>query len=523
MDKAQHLAVLRKEIVALRRNVAGELPKNGAWRRGIKRRAFAASALNFAHYLALRRKDLRELQRRLMVIGLSSLGRCEGHVLATLDAIDWALWRMTGHDGSRTAPSDRQFFRGERRLRLNTDEILGPERETRSGRIMVTLGIEAAEDPNFVLDLARRGADVVRINCGHDDADVWRRMIDNTRAASAAVRPMRILMDIAGPKVRMVDVEAPHNTHLCVGDQLLLTPKIDKDRHNFAFQATCAPEHVLDRLKVGDLVFIDDGKLRGELVAKAGGGFAMRITEGRLKGLKLKPGRSINFPHVDLGLEPLTSKDRKDLDFVARHADMIGYSFVHSAEHIAELQAELAARRPDWRRLGIVAKIETPAAVKNLPEIIVQTASHQPLAVMIARGDLAVEIGFERVAEMQQEILWLCEAAQIPAIWATQVLEGLIQDGMPSRGEMTDAAMAVQAECVMLNKGPNLGAGVDALDRLLKRMGENQDKKTPRLRALQSWKEEPSRRKHGWAIVDPHTYATARKSRKMTARPHSIV
>lgn len=106
---------------------------------------------------------------------------------------------------------------------------------------------------------------------------------------------------------------------------------------------------------------------------------------------------------------------------------------------------------------------------------------------MIARGDLAVELGFERVAEMQEEILWLCEAAQIPCIWATQVLEGLVAKGLSTRGEMTDAAMAARAECVMLNKGPNIIAGISALDRILRRMGENQAKKTPTLRALQSW------------------------------------
>jgi pyruvate kinase len=106
---------------------------------------------------------------------------------------------------------------------------------------------------------------------------------------------------------------------------------------------------------------------------------------------------------------------------------------------------------------------------------------------MIARGDLAVEIGFERLAEMQEEILWLCEAAHVPVIWATQVLESLVKTGMPSRGDMTDAAMSARAECVMLNKGPNLGAGVAVLDGLLRRMSENQSKKTPRLRALQSW------------------------------------
>jgi pyruvate kinase len=486
--KIERLATVLSEVVALREKVAGGKAVYRGWRDRIERPAFMASALNFAHYLALRRFDLRGLQRRLMVLGLSSLGRSEGHVLATLDAVAWALARMAGQDSPR-APSDRQFFRGERQLRSNTAELFGPPREGRVGRIIVTLGPEAAEDPGFVADLVDRGADVVRINCGHDDADIWRRMIENTRAAARG-RPLRVLMDIAGPKVRTKQVTTPPDrSHLRVGDQILLCRDVNAGLMDFPFQATCAPEGVLDRLKIGDVVSIDDGKLRGSIVAQAEGGFAVSLTEGRLKGVKLKSGRGINFPAVDLKLDPLTRKDRRDLDFIALHADLVGHSFVQNADQVAALQRELAARRPDWRRLGLVAKIETPAAVSNLPEIIVQAAGQQPLAVMIARGDLAVEIGFERVAEIQEEILWLCEAAQIPAIWATQVLEGLIQEGLPSRGEMTDAAMAVQAECVMLNKGPNLADGVAALDRLLKRMGEDQVKKTPTLRALHSWPE----------------------------------
>ena len=98
-----------------------------------------------------------------------------------------------------------------------------------------------------------------------------------------------------------------------------------------------------------------------------------------------------------------------------------------------------------------------------------------------------MEIGFARLAEMQEEILWLCEAAHVPVIWATQVLESLVKTGMPSRGDMTDAAMSARSECVMLNKGPNLAAGIAALDGLLRRMAENQSKKTPQLRALHSW------------------------------------
>lgn len=332
------------------------------------------------------------------------------------------------------------------------------------------------------------GADVLRINCGHGDAAEWARMIANARAAGSA-RSLRVLMDIAGPKVRTLDVITPAKTNrLNVGDTLWLANRLDRDRSD-PFQATCAPSGVIDRLSIGDLVSLDDGKLSGSITARTTEGVLIAITSGRLKGIKLTPERGMNFPGVDLGLDPLTEKDRCDLDFVALNADLVGMSFVETAVQVADFQAELAARRPDWQTLGLIAKIETPMAVRNLPDIIVQGAGRQPFAVMIARGDLAVEIGFERVAEIQQEILWLCEAAQVPAIWATQVLEGLVQDGLPTRSEMTDAANATQAECVMLNKGANQPAAVAVLDRMFRTFSENQSKKTPTLRALKSWPE----------------------------------
>jgi pyruvate kinase len=106
----------------------------------------------------------------------------------------------------------------------------------------------------------------------------------------------------------------------------------------------------------------------------------------------------------------------------------------------------------------MVLKIETKQAVCNLPDLIVQAAGQRPTAVMIARGDLAVEIGYNRMAEMQEEMLWLCEAAHVPVIWATQVLENLAKEGVPSRAEVTDAAMRYTENIVMLNKGPFIGA-----------------------------------------------------------------
>ena len=492
-DVAARARSLLAEIDALRAEVSREGRRLAAgWRPRLARDAFAGSVLNLAHYLVLRRHDLRPLQRRLMTLGLSSLGRLEGRVLATLDAVAAALAALAGEPaGARRHPSERQFFRGEARLARNAAGLFGPPPRGRPGRIMVTLGSEAAGDPALVRGFVAVGADAFRINCAHDGPAEWEAMVANIRAAGAAIgRHLPILMDIGGPKVRIGAVAMPAGTkRVHAGDSILLCRALGGDAPEAEVAITCSMPEILDRIAVGDTVSLDDGKLSGRIVGAADGGYVIRLEHGRLDGIRLKPEKGLNFPATDLGLDPLTAKDRADLDFIVGHADLIGHSFVQTAGHVAALQAELAARTPDWRRLGLVGKIETPRAVRNLPEIIVQAAGQQPFAVMIARGDLAVEMGFARVAEMQEEMLWLCEAAQVPVIWATQVLETLVKEGLPSRGEMTDAAMAARAECVLLNKGPNVGGAVEILDRLLHRMGGHQLKKTPTLRALLSWAE----------------------------------
>jgi pyruvate kinase len=486
----ERLAGLGAEIAALRARIAADgMARYHAWRPRIARREFAGGALNLAHYLSFRETDLRPLQRRLMAMGLSSLGRAESHVLATLDAVGAAIAAISGTpDEGPRLPAVRQFFRGEAQLAANATAAFGPAARGRAGRVMVTLGTNAADDPGVLRDLVHRGANLVRINCAHDGPETWARMIANARAA-AGKGHIRVLMDIAGPKVRTALIHAAEgHDRIDIGTELLLARAIDPARAAFPVQFTCSAPEILPRLKKNDAISFDDGVMLGTITRVVPEGFVVRIDAGKLKGLKLKPEKGLLFPGVDLGLDPLTAKDRADLDFVAMNADLIGYSFVESAAHVALLQNELRRRRADWQRLVLVAKIETPRAVASLPEIIVEAAGRQPLAVMIARGDLAIELGYERLAEMQDEILWLCEAAHVPAIWATEVLNGLIKSGVPSRGEMTDAVMAGRAECVMLNKGPNIGLAVDTLTRLLARMGEHQVKKTPTLRALRSWK-----------------------------------
>lgn len=480
------------ELRALRAQVdAGGQALLARWETRILRHGFRERALNLAHYIVLRRLDLRRLQDELTLLGLSSLGRLEGRVLANLDAVIAALALITGDPQPSPFPEVEVMLHGPALTHANAAKALGPCAGLRSVRLMVTLPAAAATDPDVALALLENGADLVRINCAHDGPEAWAGMIRNVRDAGRSLgRPVRVLMDLAGPKCRTGEVSvAKDHKRLHPGDEFLLVREAFQPRASWPVQACCSLPTVFAQLRAGAPVWVDEGRLGGVVRAVMPAGAIVQVQTAPPRGFKLKPDKGLNFPDTELGVPPLTDKDLEDLDFVSANADLVGYSFVQGAEDIDRLQRELASRIGEQRAaaIGIVAKIETPRAVRNLPEIIVQAAGRQPFAIMIARGDLGVEIGFARLAEIQEEILWLCEAAHVPVIWATGVLNGLIKDGQPNRGEMTDAAMSARAECVMLNKGPHVLQALQCLDELFIRMAEHQQKKSPRLRALKSW------------------------------------
>lgn len=486
----------RARLLAQLRDLRAEVEAEGAriveaWESHIRRPGFRERALNLAHYIVLRRRELRPLQEELMLLGLSSLGRLEGRVLPSLEAVIAALAAIVRDPRPEPFPSPAEMFHGRELTRVNAEIALGPAVGARRVRLMVTLPLEVGELPGLAAELLDSGADLVRINCAHGDPDLWLAMIGNVRrAAGEARRDVRILMDLAGPKCRTGEVRvAKGHKRLRVGDEFLLVKAEFAPLELFPAQAQCTLPSVFEELRFAAPVWLDEGRVGGSVTAVLDEGALVAVETAPPRGLRLKPDKGLNFPGTGLGVPALTDKDLADLDFVAREADLVGYSFVQDAADIARLQAELEARVGSIRaqKIGIVAKIETARAVRNLPEIIVQGAGSQPFAVMIARGDLGVEIGFARLAEIQEEILWLCEAAHVPVIWATGVLNGLIKDGQANRGEMTDAAMSARAECVMLNKGPHVAEALRCLDGLFVRMGEHLEKKTPRLRALKSW------------------------------------
>ncbi len=244
----------------------------------------------------------------------------------------------------------------------------------------------------------------------------------------------------------------------------------------------CTLPQVFADVTAGQRILFDDGKIGGLIEEVAEDCLRVRITKARAGGAKLRADKGINLPDSSLHVASLSEQDLDQLEFAVACADMVGLSFVRSPEDVLNLERELDSRKGS--HLGIVLKVETKAAFEQLPNLLLTALRSPPVGVMVARGDLAVEMGFERLAEVQEQILWLCEAAHVPVIWATQVLESLAKKGLPSRAEVTDAAMSGRAECVMLNKGPHVLNAVRFLDNVMTRMQTHQNKKRAMLRKL---------------------------------------
>ena len=569
------------------------------------------SAENLMHYLALRREDIRPLQDSLASLGLSSLGRSEPHVLATIDVVLHNLYLLSGQAAAAAdfplAPAAMR--KGADCLEKNTTRLLGEHPVGRRAHIIVTMPVEAADDYLKFHQLLMSGMNCMRINCAHDYPEIWSRIIQTLRdAENATGRSCRILMDLGGPKLRLGPMEThpavikvrplrasngklrrpariwltsvksefsempaadvtlaldPHwlkglkagdrirfrdargskrnwrirevradgfwvesrkTAYLCngtvlqlqdsqgeagaetrieglapedsvclirTGDVLFISDSIepgkpalhdsDGELLNPGKVSLAIPEVYRD-VCPGDPIFFDDGRIAGIVEKKSKDQLKIRITHSRKPVEKLEGNRGVNLPDTDLKLAALSTKDLQDLEFAARHADMIGLSFTNSSDDVCALLKHLHKLGRD--DIGAVLKIETKRGFANLPAILMEALKFDACGVMIARGDLAVECGFERMSEVQEEILWVCEAAHVPVIWATQVLENLTKRGHASRAEVTDAAMAQAAEAVMLNKGDHVIEAVKTLDNILKRMQGHHRKKRSMMRKL---------------------------------------
>jgi pyruvate kinase len=564
------------------------------------------SAINLVHYLALRHRDLRDLQKKLGYLGLSRLAKAEGHVLTSLNSTRMILNRLKGNMKDVSGKEPVSIKRSTKLLRTNTKALFGNKPKGRHTRIMVTLPAEAAKDYNLVYHLVRSGMNIARINCAHDNPEVWKNIINNVNKAELSLgKTCKIFMDLAGPKLRTgcmkpgpkvihvtpvrddfgrvispavillsspksvppndVDAFIPvssewleqvsvgdkihfqdargknchfdvvkkegrgfrahisESTYISTGLQLIINERegsaetiervgellpiehsillktgdilvLHKDpipgeqavyneqgRSIGQSHISCTLPEIFKDVKEGEVIRFDDGKIEGTIQSRTDTELVVRITYTKAGGSKLRADKGINLPESNLTFSGLTEKDKEDLTFIARHAHAVNLSFINDPQDVQQVLDELAGLNA---KIGIVLKIETRRSYKNLPELLLTAMKTYPVGVMIARGDLAIECGWRNMARIQQEILLMCEAAHIPDIWATQVLENLARKGLPSRAEITDAATSQQAECVMLNKGDHILEAIRMLDTIIRDTEDYQDKKAPLLPEL---------------------------------------
>lgn len=477
--KLSALQTIRQLLLALESRMLAETKRLLLFKNLHPDQQYAAQ--NLLHYLVLRNEDIRELQEMLHIHGLSSLASAESHIHRQLQAI---LERL-GHKYTPAQLDPCTYAFSKNCIEATSTQLFGERRTSDTPFIMVTFDVSFADNYQVIKQLLQSGMNVARINCAHDEEHTWLKMIRNIKkAARNTGLNCKIYMDLAGPKIRVKLLNKGRDkgkVNVEKGDLIWLAYENTGFGKNDVVISPNEPG-IIEILKKGERVLIDDGIVQAvvEKVKKTRVG--IRITRISSEKKRIKAEKGINFPDSELVVPSLTHYDQQCLPFVCANADLVGYSFVQNATDVAHLQQLLRniTDTPPY----IILKIETLEAVLNLPALLLKGMEEHAFGVMIARGDLAVEIGFERMGEIQEEILWICEAAHVPVVWATQVLENLNKSGMATRSEITDAGHAALADCVMINKGDHTLEVLETLKDILQRTSEHRIKKRYTFRPL---------------------------------------
>lgn len=310
--------------------------------------------------------------------------------------------------------------------------------QPRRTKIVCTLG-PASREVGVIADLVQAGLNIARINCSHGTHDEHRKTVENVREAARSVgRIVSVLFDLSGPKIRCQNI-AGDAVELVASEQLTF---VRGDGLGTLDAMTTTYSQLLDDLEAGDPVYLDDGKYKLQVISNDGERAVCEILNNGI----LRSRKGINLPGTRISAPSLTHKDREDARLgVELDADYFALSFVREARHVEELRDFLGAHDSD---APIVSKIEKPQAVENLKDIVAASD-----AVMVARGDLGVEMPVELVPSVQKRIVMECSRSLTPVIVATQMLESMISSPRPTRAEVSDVANAITdgADAIMLS------------------------------------------------------------------------
>jgi pyruvate kinase len=310
----------------------------------------------------------------------------------------------------------------------------------RRAKIVATLG-PASSDQDTIRKMLEMGMDVARLNFSHGRHEDHADALDRIRAVSQGVRPVAVMQDLQGPKIRTGPLKVGKaGVLLEAGKELVITTEGDAPGDEALVSTTY--RHLAEDVRAGDRLLVDDGLIELRVLATDGVRARCEVVEGGV----LKEHKGINLPGVALRAEALGEKDKRDLAFGLAHGvDYVALSFVRSPEDVQRCRAVMERA---GRVVPIIAKLEKPEVLNSLDAVIAAADG-----VMVARGDLGVEIEPERVPSIQKQILRKANAAGKPVIVATQMLESMIEHPRPTRAEASDVANAIWdgADAVMLS------------------------------------------------------------------------
>ena len=334
---------------------------------------------------------------------------------------------------------------------------------TRNAKIIATIG-PASSSRAQLKHLLQAGVDVIRLNFSHGNYDDHAKVMDEIRSlAKEEKRSLAILQDLQGPKLRTGMLEDGEAIFLSPGDQINLTPRdVIGKKDTIQVKYDSFAQDVVE----GDRILLDDGRIELRVTSIEGNDVATKVIYGGKLGNK----KGINLPGVNLSAPSLTKKDLQDIEFgLAHDVDAIALSFVRRAEDISCLREAISSSAHDSVSPLIIAKLEKPEAIDNLDQILAVCDG-----VMVARGDLGVEVAPERVPSIQKHIIQHANAAQRFVITATQMLDSMIDNPRPSRAEASDVANAVfdGSDSLMLSGETAIGeypiAAVETMDRIIR-------------------------------------------------------
>ena len=327
----------------------------------------------------------------------------------------------------------------------------------RKTKIICTIG-PATESLEMLENLANAGMNVARLNMSHGNHESHKKVIDSIKILNSRLNhPIAVLLDTQGPEIRTGDMA--NDLHLHEGDTISIVARGAEDVESSSIHVNY--DDLINDVDIGDIITVDNGLINLEVLSKQERIMQCKVIDGGL----LKSRRHVNLPGIRVNLPAITEKDRRDIEFgMAQDVDFIALSFVRAAKDVEELR-ELLGDKADM--IKIIAKLEDQEAITNMVEIIAAADG-----VMVARGDLGVEIPFEVLPRVQRRIIRTCAEMGKRAIVATHMLESMIENPIPTRAEVTDVANAVyeEADAIMLSGETTIGKYpvrcVETLDRI---------------------------------------------------------